>query len=196
MKHWGSALFPLTLMIALTALTFWLRQATEMPEIQHDGKHRHDTDLIVTDGTLRKIGPTGALRYTLKAAEIRHYPDDNTNALIQPNLVLLSPKGPTLTTTADSGQTRDDNERVDLFGNVRIHRAATKKDEAMIATTTELTVFPNEETAFTKSAVRMTKGESWVTGVGFQMDNRAQTYLLESQARAVLESRHAKKQKP
>jgi hypothetical protein len=29
-----------------------------------------------------------------------------------------------------------------------------------------------------------------------QVDNRAQTYLLESQAFAVLESKHAKKQKP
>ena len=196
MKHWGSALFPLTLMIALTALTFWLRQATEMPEIRHDGKHRHETDLIVTDGTLRKIGPSGSLHYTLKAAEIRHYPDDDTNDLIQPSLVYLSAKGPTLTTTADSGQTRDDNERVDLFGNVRIHRSATKKDEAMIATTTELTIFPNEETAFTKSPVRITKGQSWATGVGFQMDNRAQTYVFESRARALLESRHAKKKAP
>ena len=196
MKHWGSAIFPLTLMIALTVLTFWLRQATEMPEIRHDGKHRHDTDLIVTDGTLRKIGPNGSLKYTLKAAEIRHYPDDDTNDLIQPNLVYMSAKGPIITTTADGGQTRDENERIDLFGNVRIHRSPTKKDAEMIVTTTELTVFPNEETAFTKAAVRMTKGQTWVTGVGFQMDNRAQTYVLESQARALLESRYAKKQKP
>ena len=41
--------------------------------------------------------------------------------------------------------------------------------------------------------VLITQGKSWVKGVGMQIDNRAQTYVLESQAFAVLESKHAKK---
>lgn len=193
MKHWGSALFPLTLLGALAALTFWLRYATELPEIRHDGKHRHDPDFIVTDATLRKIGPTGSLAYTLKATEIRHYPDDGSSDLINPDLVYLTAKGPTITTKSDTAHASDDNERIDLYGNVRIERSATKKDPAMVGTTSELTVFPNDEKAFTRSPVRITQGESWITGVGLQMDYRMQTYVLESKARALLESRHAKK---
>lgn len=195
MKHWGSALFPLTLLTALTALTFWLRYATELPEIRHDGKHRHDPDYIVTDATLRKIDDTGKLQYTLKAADMRHYPDDDTTDLTRPDLVYLSAKNPTVTLTADHAHVIQDAERIDLYGNVRIHRAASKKDAAMIGTTSELTVFPNDETAFTKAPVHMTQGQSWVKGIGLQMDNKAQTYVLESQARAVLESRHAKQKK-
>ncbi|SDI49780.1 LPS export ABC transporter periplasmic protein LptC [Propionivibrio dicarboxylicus] len=193
MKHWGSALFPLTLLGALAALTFWLRYATELPEIRHDGKHRHDPDFIVSDATLRKIGPSGTLAYTLKAAEIHHYPDDGSSDLIKPDLVYLSAKGPTITTKADTAHASDDNERVDLYGNVRIERSATKKDPATVGTMAELTVFPNDEKAFTRSPVRITQGESWVTGTGLQMDYRMQTYVLESKARALLESRHAKK---
>lgn len=193
MKHWGSALFPLVLLTALTALTFWLRYATELPEIGHDGKHRHDADAIVTDGTLRKIDQTGKLLYTLKAAEMHHYPDDDTTDLTKPNLVYLSTKSPTVTLTADTAHVSQDADRVDLYGNVYIHRAATAKDEAMEGTTTQLTAFPNEETAFTKAPVRMTQGKSWATGVGLQLDNKTQTYVIESQARAVLESRYAKK---
>ena len=195
MKHWGSALFPLTLLTALTALTFWLRYATEQPEIRHDGKHRHDPDYIVTDATLRKIDDTGKLQYTLKATDMRHYPDDDTTDLTRPDLVYLSAKNSTVTLTADNAHVSQDAERVDLYGNVRIHRAASKKDAAMIGTTSELTVFPNDETAFTKAPVHMTQGQSWVKGIGLQMDNKAQTYVLESQARAVLESRHAKQKK-
>lgn len=30
MKNWSSAIFPLTILLALTALTFWLRYATEL----------------------------------------------------------------------------------------------------------------------------------------------------------------------
>ena len=43
----------------------------------------------------------------------------------------------------------------------------------------------------------MTQGNSWIKGVGFRMDNRARTYLLEAQARASLESKQqARKKKP
>ena len=196
MKHWGSSLFPLTLLLALTGLTFWLRYATELSEPRNDGKHRHDPDYIVSDATLRKLDQTGKLLYTLKATDIRHYPDDETTDLIKPNLVYLNVKQPTLTLTADNAHVSQDSEKIDLYGNVHIHRAATKTDEAMVGTTTELTVLTNEEKAFTKSPVLMTQGQSWVKGIGMQLDNRAQTYVLESQARAVLESRHAKKQKP
>jgi len=55
---------------------------------------------------------------------------------------------------------------------------------------------PDDDKAFTKSPVLITQGNSWVKGVGMQVDSRAQTYLLESQATAFLESKHAKKPRP
>ena len=198
MKQWASALFPLTLLLTLTGLTFWLRYVTEQPEIRHDGKHRHDPDYIVHDATLRKIGQTGTLEYTLKADAVLHYPDDDTLDLFKPNLVYLSnQKSPTVTITSDNAHVSDNNERIDLYDNVYIHRAATKKDAAMIGTTSTLTVFPDKEQAFTKAPVLVTQGRSWAKGIGLQMDMRAETYVIESQARAMLESRYARdKTKP
>ena len=74
-----------------------------------------------------------------------------------------------------------------------ITRAATAKDPEMNGYTDQHTVFPDDEKAFTKSPVLITKGQSWLKGVGMQVDSRAQTYVLESQAFAVLESKSAKK---
>ena len=196
MKHWGSALFPLTLLLALTGLTFWLRFATEMPEDRHDGKHRHDPDYIVTDANLRKIDETGKLKYTLKTTDIRHYPDDDTTDLLKPDLVYLQAKKPTTNVSSDRAHMTKDGEQVDFYGNVRIFRAASGKDEALTATSPDLTVFPDDEKAFTKSPVLITQGKSWIKGTGLQMDNRAQTYILQSRASALLESRHANKQTP
>jgi len=193
MKHWGSALFPLTLLLTLTGLTFWLRFATEMPEIRRDGKHRHDPDYIVTDATLRKIDQTGTLKFTLKASDIRHYPDDETTDLVNPDLVYLQVKKPTTTLNSDRARMSKDGEQIDFHGNVKIYRAPFGKDAALTATTPELTAFPDEEKAFTKSPVLITQGQSWIKGVGLQMDNRALTYVLESRASALLESRHAPK---
>ncbi len=196
MKHWGSALFPLSLLLALTALTFWLRYASELPEQRHDGKNRHDPDYIVSDAVLRKLDPTGQLRYTLRASDIRHYPDDDTTDMLKPNLVYLYVKKPTVTMSADQARASKDGERVDLSGNVHINRAASEKDAALDAYMPDLTVLPDDEKAFTKSPVLITQGKSWAKGVGMQVDNLAQTYILESKAFAVLESKQAKKKTP
>ena len=196
MKHWGSALFPLSVLSVLALLTLWLRFATEFAEPRQDGKHRHDPDYIVENATLSKINDKGNLQYTLKAREIRHFPDDETTALAKPDVILLRPKRPNLTAKADRGLLSNDNEQVDLYDNVRIHREATAKEAAMTATTSQLTILTEEEKAFTKSPVLITKGNSWLKGVGMQIDNRAQTYLLESRASALLENKHSKKQKP
>ncbi|MBL0167972.1 MAG: LPS export ABC transporter periplasmic protein LptC [Propionivibrio sp.] len=196
MKRWGSALFPLSLLLILTGLTFWLRYATELPQTKHDGKLRHDPDYIITDAILRKIDQTGRLKYTLSATDIRHYPDDESTDMLKPNLVHFQAKKPPVTMSAERGHMSKDGEKVDLYDNVRIRRSASAQYEELTAYTPELTVLPNVEKAFTKSPVLITQGKSWMKGVGMQVDNRAQTYLLESQAVAVLESKHAKKQKP
>ena len=87
------------------------------------------------------------------------------------------------------------DEQVDLFGDVRVSRAASGKDEELTAFTPDLTILTEDEKAFTKSPVLMTQGRSWVKGVGMQIDNIAQTYVLESQVTAVLESKQAKKKR-
>ena len=104
---------------------------------------------------------------------------------------------PTITMTADDGHMSSKGEQVDLTGNVRIHRAATGKDAEMVVTAPQLSILPDEEKAYTRHPVLMTQGNSWIKGVGFRMDNRARTYLLEAQARASLESKQqARKKKP
>ena len=196
MKTWSSALFPLTLLAALVALTFWLRYATELPAVKHDGKNRHDPDYIVTDATLRKINENGQLEYTLKASDLRHYPDNDTTDTLQPDLLFLSPTAPSLTLTADRGQISQDGKQVDLYDNVKVIRAPYEKYAELVAQTSKLTVLPDDDKAYTKSPVLITQGKSWVKGVGMQVDSRAQTYLLESQATALLESKSAKKPRP
>ena len=193
MKQWGSALFPLSLLAALAVLSFWLRYATELPDERRDGKHRHDPDFIIHDSVLRKLDSSGQLQYTLNSTILRHYPDDDSSDLSKPHLVYLYPTRPSVTIRAERGHATKEGEQVDLYENVHLTRAATAKDEEMNGYTDQLTVFPDDEKAFTKSPVLITKGQSWLKGVGMQVDSRAQTYVLESQAFAVLESKSAKK---
>ncbi|MDR2508099.1 MAG: LPS export ABC transporter periplasmic protein LptC [Candidatus Accumulibacter sp.] len=189
MKHWHSAIFPLTLLFTLAALTFWLRHISEIPGARHDGHYRHDPDYIVKGSTLRKINPAGELLYTLKSPETRHYPDDGTLTVAYPSIIYLNPGKPPVTLTSDLGIMRDEGEEIDLQGNVRIVRDSTPTDPQMVATMPQLTVLSEEEKAFTRAPVVIVQGKSWVKGVGMRIDNRAQTYLLESRASAFLEQK-------
>ena len=193
MTRWGSAIFPLSLMLVLTALTFWLRYATEMPEPRHDGKTRHDPDFVVSDGTLRKTDEAGRLQSMLSASEIRHYPDDDSSDFLKPRLTNYYPSKPSVTVSAERGHANKGGKQVDLYDDVQLTREATAKGEAMHAYTDKLTVLPDDEQAYTRSTVRITQGKSWVTGVGLLANTREQTYVIESQAVASIESKHARK---
>ncbi|MDR0439988.1 MAG: LPS export ABC transporter periplasmic protein LptC [Candidatus Accumulibacter sp.] len=194
MKHWGSALFPLSLLLVLTLLTFWLRYATELDEPARDGKFRHDPDYILSDMTLRKLDQNGQLQYTLRADEVRHYPDDDTTDLVRPDLVRQNREDnePPVMISGDRAHITDDNERIDIYDNVRIYRPSVGEYEELTAVMDTLTVFPDDEIAFTRSPVLITQGKSWVKGVGMRVNNREQTYLIESRAVGFMESKYAR----
>jgi lipopolysaccharide export system protein LptC len=197
MKHWSSAFFPLSLLLTLTLLTFWLRYVTEMDAPKRDGKHRHDPDYILSNTVARKLDLNGQLKYTLRAVDIRHYPDDDTTDLTMPRLTHQNHGSakPPLTVSARRGHLSNDNKQVDLYEDVRIHRPPSGKYEELTATMNALTVFPDDEIALTKSPVRITQGKSWVKGVGMRVNQRTQTYVIESRVLGLMESKPAGKKK-
>lgn len=194
-RQWSTAALPLGILLVLAALTFWLRYTTELPDSRRDGKSRHDPDLIVTSALIRKLDETGHLQYTLVAEEIRHFPDDDATELLKPKLVYLRPEKPPVSVTARHGHLSSKGERVDLREQVEVRRAADAKNSELVVETSELTVFPDQEKGFTKSKVQITQGKSWLRGVGMQVDNKLQTYLLESQVSGQIES-HSVEKKP
>ena len=196
MRKWSSALLPLSILLVLVALTTWLRYITEFPEVRNDGRNRHDPDYIISDVRGRKLDTAGNLLYILTADEIRHYPDDDTTDLLKPTLIYLDPKRPPVSIHSVHGHTSSQAERIELWEQVEIHRAATAKDGPLVATMSELTVLTDEERAFTKSRVLITQTNSWVQGVGMQVNNKLRTYLLESAVTGQIESHFARKKPP
>ena len=194
MKHWGSAFFPLAVLLALAGLTFWLRHAIELPDERADGKYRHDPDYIVDQPHLRKLDQSGDLQYILNATEIRHFPDNDTTDMTQPTFVHLQPQQASVTMSAARAHLSQDGQLLELYDNVQIRRAATPKQAEMLATMPDLTVRLNDESAFTHSPVLITQGTSWLKGVGMQVNNKTQTYTLEAQALGRFESLHPERQ--
>jgi lipopolysaccharide export system protein LptC len=192
MKSWSTAVFPITITGVLAGLTFWLLHATTLNEEKSDGKDRHDPDYVINGMQLNKLDKTGNLQYTLTATEARHYPDDDSTEITAPHLVYLSPSKPKLTVTAKTAQISSEGETVYLRDDVQLKRDPTPLRAALFGYMPDLTVHTEEETASTRSTVLFTQGNSWLKGEGMRIDNKTQTYVLESRAAGQFESRKAK----
>lgn len=117
-------LFPLLLMLALAALTFWLERTVREEEGVHPSLRRHDPDYIVDKLTHTRFNAQGAVESRLIALKMLHYPDDDSTDLVAPYLVQTKPNEPRVTLTADRGAVSQDGEEVFLYDNVLLVREA------------------------------------------------------------------------
>lgn len=192
MKSWSTSVFPISVLTVLAGLSFWLMRATALPDDQRDGKDRHDPDYVITGMEIRKLTKGGELQYVLVANEARHYPDDDSTDITSPYLTYFNPQKPNLYLSAQRARISADGETVQLNDDVRVKRDPTPDRLALFGYMPDLTINTEEETAFTGSPVRFTQGASWLKGVGMHLDNKTQTYILQSQATGQFESRKAK----
>lgn len=190
MKRSSGALFPILLLSALAALTFWLEQATQVPLKQDDGKSRHDPDTIVEHFTLRQLSTTGTLQYKLISPKATRYADDESTHLQQPKLTQYKPGSPDLNITSERGLVTQGGTMVLFEENVVAHRAAHGKYQAMVASTPDLTVLPDDGKAYTTSRVDISEGPSWIRGTGMELDSNAQLYKLLSRVTGTIYNRN------
>lgn len=196
MKAWSTAVFPLSVLTTLAGLSFWLLHATSLDEPKRDGKDRHDPDYIISGMKLSKLDKGGLLQYTLTAREVVHFPDDDSTEVAEPYLVYLGKNKPPLTLRSRTAHVSSEGETVIMRDDVHVVRAATPTRPETHGRMPDLTIQTEEETAATKSPVLFTQGNSWLKGVGMNLDNRTQTYVLQSQAVGFFESRRSPAAKP
>ena len=192
MRNLASALFPLGLLGALAALTFWLSRAVELPEPDRSGQFRHDPDYVVDKFTVRKLDKQGVLQHVMQADQMQHFPDTDNSEVAHPKAQFLKPGQPTTTMSADWGTINSDASVVELRNNVHIHRDATADREAMDGSAPDLTIYPDAETAHTKSPVRMAQGKTWIAGTGLDLDNATMTTILHSRVTGEFASKYRK----
>jgi lipopolysaccharide export system protein LptC len=187
-KPRGQGLFQIAVLGLLVGLTFWLQQATELPDGYRDTLLRHDPDYFAENFTLRRFDGTGSLQNMLMAKKMVHYPDDDTTLVTEPQMSFL--KGPRPTRiTAREGLIGPQGGEIALVGNVRGVRAATATDPEIVFTTTHLTVFPDDEVARTDAAVTLVQGASVIRGVGMDADGKSRTYRLHNQVNSTIEKK-------
>lgn len=189
MKNWSGALFPLVLLLALAALTLWLKHAIELPDNGADGKLRHDPDVIVDQLVARKLDPEGRPQYRLEAPRMMHYPDKDVTEIAGPHLAYLRAETPTARVSAARAEVSGNGERIVFRDQVLIERLPSAGEPPVYARMRDLTVETEREKASTSSPVEIVRGKSRISGVGMDFDNLAQTFVLRSQVSGRIESR-------
>lgn len=186
---------PLVLVGLLAVLTFWLDRVVQ-PAPRGSGASRHEPDYIVDNLSAMRMGETGMPRYTLSAAKMTHYPDDDTTVLTTPKFVSQRTAEPPVTITASQAVVSANGEDVYFQDDVRVTRAPGQGTTGELVVRTDfLHVIPDLHIARTDRAVTITDAATTVTAVGLELNSETRVIKLLSRVRGIYEPALAARKK-
>ena len=174
---------PLVLVGALAALTFWLDRLGQGPERDLIGPSRHDPDFIVDRLTGVSMNEAGIASYTLSAARMIHYPDDDSTLLTDPKFVSYGSAKAPVTITSNEAVVSSKGDHVYFQDNVHVTRAPNAENSELVLRTTFLHVVPDKHLALTDRSVTITDATTIVTAEGFEMNSETRVLKLMSKVR-------------
>jgi len=182
----ATRLFPLLLMLALALLTFWLER-TVREEQPHPSQRRHDPDYRVEKFVVTKFNALGALESTLSAAEMVHYPDDDSTELVAPRVVQAKANEPRMTLSADRGAISQNGEELFLFGNALLVREAGGGRAEARMQSSFLHVIGARSLVRTDREVQVVESGRTLSGRGMEYHNETWQLFLRDQVRGRFE---------
>ena len=192
MKLGATRLFPLLLMLALAALTFWLERTVREEEHAHPSLRRHDPDYVVDNLAHTRFNAQGSVESTLAAVKMIHYPDDDSTDLLAPRLVQTRPNEPQVTLTADRGALSHDGEEVFLYGNVLLVREAAAERSETRMRTSFMHVVRASSVIRTDREVVISEEDRVLSGRGMEYHNDTRQLFLRERVRGQFEPKTRK----
>lgn len=178
-----TAWFPLLLLAALAALTFWLDRTVRLPLPVRDGSTRHDPDYVVENFAAARIGKDGQTTNTLAARKMLHYPDDDSTRLEFPRFTHLGSAKAPMTITSRQALVSSNGENVYFIDDVVVTRAAYADKSALFMYTSYLHVIPDDHLARTDRPVRIVDANTTIHAVGLELNNETRVAKLLSNVR-------------
>jgi lipopolysaccharide export system protein LptC len=183
--------FPFLLLAGLAALTFWLNSVVQPPGPVTQPASRHDPDFIVDNLSAVNTSPAGVAVYTLSAARMEHYPDDDSTHLTRPRLVSYRSKEAPVTITAEEAFVSSNGANVYLHNDVKVTRAAYADRSELVMRTTYLHVIPDDNIAKTDRHVTITDAATVVNAVGLELNGNTRVLKLFSKVKGTYDPQKA-----
>jgi lipopolysaccharide export system protein LptC len=182
-RYVRGSLLPLVLAALLAGLTYWLDHVVEN-NIGRRASVRHDPDYFVDRFTVRRFGPDGTLQHTVTADRMVHFPDNDSTEVTAPHLVYETP--PRTDITARTAWLDSKGKHIRLNDDVRVARSGADGQPATVMTTSLLYVTPDDETAETDAPVTITQGQSIISGVGLEANNKTEIAVMHGPVRGTI----------
>lgn len=175
-------LLPLSVLILLVALTFWLSRFVQTEEVRSDGLNRHDPDLIIDNFAAQRLNEGGDVEYAVNARKMLHFRDDDSSMLENVVFIAIQPNQPKVTATAPRGQLfkhADGADEVMMDGGVRIETEPDHRYPALKLATPRLTVIPDENIARSTEGVVMESPTGELTAKSFLLNTLTRRIVFE-----------------
>lgn len=181
-------LFPLALMLALALLTLWLEHQVRVEGGEHPALRRHDPDYLVTNFTTTTFNREGKAETVLSAAQMQHYPDDDSTELTAPRVMQAKPAQPRFTASAERGKISREGDEIFLYDNVVLVREADAAPPARM-TTSFLHILRDRSLVRTDREVLFEEPGRSLSGRGMEYRTDTRELFLRSDVQARFEPR-------
>jgi lipopolysaccharide export system protein LptC len=158
--------------------SFWLVQVMQGDENGPGARAGNEPDYIIDNFSWVRMSETGKPRYVISGERLTHRPADNTALVDKPVVQSLTAEHPPMTMTSERALVNQNQNQIDLTGNVDIRRPGAPGAEPLRIRTETLTILPDDEIAKTNLPVHMTLGGATVDAVGMVANNATQQIAL------------------
>jgi lipopolysaccharide export system protein LptC len=181
-------LITLVILTLLAALgSYWLlqmmRQSAAPPVLQ---QKRGQPDYQVQNFHFIRTTENGQAHYLLSGKTLLHYPVDDAIEIIMPVAKSINPNQAPTTIHAERARLLENNQHIQLLGNVNISRPASDKAEAMQLKSPTLLIMTESDTMQTDDPVEILFGQSLLFGTGLQANSATGIFHLSHKVRGIL----------
>ena len=183
---------PLVMMGALALGTYWLVRNTPTLSAPEAVKEvSHEADYFMQNFTIKTFDANGHLQSEVAGTQARHFPDTDILEIDQARIRSVNIQRQLTTATANRAYSNGDGSEVQLTGNARVVRQASRDAQQKETPQLEfrgefLHVFLNEERVQSHKPVLLIRGTDQFTGNVFSYNNLDQVALLTGRVRGVL----------
>ncbi|HYH42326.1 MAG TPA: LPS export ABC transporter periplasmic protein LptC [Burkholderiales bacterium] len=181
--------FPLLLLAALTALTFWLDRAVQPPAGPRASAPTGEPDYIVDGLSAVHMDKTGQVQHTLVAKRMTHFADDDMTLLVEPKFVTHPPGSSTVTVTSRHARMSGNGENVYFEDDVRVVRAPYGTRSELVLETSYLHVIPDTKIAKTDRPVTIHDTSAVIAASGLELNSETRVLKLSGRVKGTFDPR-------
>jgi|SRR5436190_4199809 len=179
-------------MLALALLTLWLDHQVRVEGGEHGSMRRHDPDYVVTHFTTTTYNREGSAETVLSAAQMQHYPDDDSTEVTAPRVMQAKPAQPRFTVEAERGKISREGDEIFLYDHVVLVREAEADKPVARMTTDFLHILRDRSLVRTDRPVLFEEEGRSLRGRGMEYRADTRELFLRDDVRARFEPKKGK----